>query len=199
MYHNWELFIGVLCFNYCHTLLSLSVFSMEGQCTLQLLRLICLQIIELSAGCPAENMISNSNILTYYTPSSENPGAVSRAGRKGATKVFKHGRKSPWVPTFAGPFTNGQANAVSWLGTKKLCIIVPNRRTVSPEFFSWARTRRLLSRSPLVCTKETHAVRNLDSMDITKILAVYCLVSLLSTLTKCKIKELPLAQMVSLL
>ena len=27
------------------------------------------------------------------------PGAVIRAGLKGATKVFKHGRKSPWVPT----------------------------------------------------------------------------------------------------
>ena len=127
------------------------------------------------------------------------PGAVSRAGRKGATKVFKHGRKSPWVPTFAGPFTNGQANAVSWLGIKKLCIIVLNRRTVSPEFFSWARTRRLLCRSRLVCTKEMHAVRNLDSMDITKILAIYWLMSLLSALTKCKIKELPLAQMVLLL
>ena len=31
---------------------------------------------------------------------------------------------------------------------KMLCITVPNRRTVSPEFFSWVRTRRLLSRSP---------------------------------------------------
>ena len=29
---------------------------------------------------------------------------------------------------------------------KMLCIIVPNRRTVSPEFFSWVRTRPLLSR-----------------------------------------------------
>ena len=27
-----------------------------------------------------------------------------------------------------------------------LCIIEPNRRTASPEFFSWVRTRRLLSR-----------------------------------------------------
>ena len=44
--------------------------------------------------------------------------AVSRAGRKGATKVFKHRRKSPWVPTLTGPFPNGQANAGSWLGTK---------------------------------------------------------------------------------
>ena len=40
---------------------------------------------------------------------------------------------------------------------KVLCIIVPNRRTVSPEFFSWVRTRRLLScytcpvRSPSLC------------------------------------------------
>ena len=28
---------------------------------------------------------------------------------------------------------------------KMLCFIVPNRRTVSSQFFSWARTRRLLS------------------------------------------------------
>ena len=46
------------------------------------------------------------------------PGAVSQAGRKGATKVFNHGRKSPWVPTLTGPFPNGEANAGSWLGTK---------------------------------------------------------------------------------
>ena len=41
------------------------------------------------------------------------PGAVSRAGREGATKVFKYKRKSPWVPTLTGPFPNGQANAGS--------------------------------------------------------------------------------------
>ena len=46
------------------------------------------------------------------------PGAVSRAGLKGATKVFKHRRKSPWVPTLTGPFPNGQKNAGSWLGTE---------------------------------------------------------------------------------
>ena len=52
------------------------------------------------------------------------PGAVSRAGLKGATKVFKHGRKSPWVPTFTGPFPNGQENAGSWLGTKKCFVLL---------------------------------------------------------------------------
>ena len=46
------------------------------------------------------------------------------------------------------------------IGHKKmLCIIEPNRRTVSPEFFSWVRTRRLLSRytfpvrSPCLCVQ----------------------------------------------
>ena len=41
------------------------------------------------------------------------PRAVSRAGLEGATKVFKHGRKSPWVPTLTGPIPNGQENAGS--------------------------------------------------------------------------------------
>ena len=40
------------------------------------------------------------------------PGAVILAGRKGATKVFKHRRKSPWVPTLTGLFPNGQENRV---------------------------------------------------------------------------------------
>ena len=46
------------------------------------------------------------------------PGAVSRAERKGVTKVFKNRRKSHWVPTLTGPFPNGQVNAGSLLGTK---------------------------------------------------------------------------------
>ena len=67
----------------------------------------------------------NSLLLSFYSPHYiekrrnggrgilGDPGAVSRAGRKGATKVFKHGRKSPWVPTLTGPSPNGQANAGS--------------------------------------------------------------------------------------
>ena len=46
------------------------------------------------------------------------PGAARRAGLKGATKVFKHGQKSPWIPILTGPFPNDQENAGSWLGTK---------------------------------------------------------------------------------
>ena len=46
------------------------------------------------------------------------PGAVSRVGRKGGTKVFKYRRKSPWVPTLIELFPKIQADAGSWLGTK---------------------------------------------------------------------------------
>ena len=53
------------------------------------------------------------------------PGAVSRAGRKGATKVFKHRRKSPWVLTLTGPFPNNQAIAFPDWAQKMLCIILP--------------------------------------------------------------------------
>ena len=73
------------------------------------------------------------------------PGAVSRAGLKRATKVFKHGRKSPWVPTVTGPFPVKRMLVPDW-GQKMLCIIVPNWGTAYPEFFSWVCTQRLLSR-----------------------------------------------------
>ena len=61
------------------------------------------------------------------------PGAVSRAGRKSETKVFKHSWKSPWVPTLTGLFPNGQANAGSWLGTKNALYYCAQ----SVNSFSW--------------------------------------------------------------
>ena len=38
------------------------------------------------------------------------PGAVSRVRRKGGTKVFKYGQKSPWVPTLTELFPKIQAD-----------------------------------------------------------------------------------------
>ena len=43
----------------------------------------------------------------------QRPRGGQSGGRKGATKVFKHRRKSPWAPTLTGPFPNGQANVGS--------------------------------------------------------------------------------------
>ena len=42
------------------------------------------------------------------------PGAVSLVGRKGRAKVFKYGRKSPWVPTLIELFRKIQADAGSY-------------------------------------------------------------------------------------
>ena len=57
------------------------------------------------------------------------PGAVSRVGRKGAMKVFKDGRKSPWVPTLTRPFQTAKRMLAPDWAQKMLRIIVPNRRT----------------------------------------------------------------------
>ena len=80
MNHTLELFIGVFCFNYCHTLHSLSVFSLEIRAHYS--------YWDLSAGCPAENMISNRNKLTYYTPSSRSGGSQS-GGEKRRDESFQ--------------------------------------------------------------------------------------------------------------
>ena len=68
------------------------------------------------SGC---HMISWFGRLLLPTDILGDPGAVSRVGRKGATKVFKHSPKSPWVPTLTGPFPNGQA-----IGNKKCFVLL---------------------------------------------------------------------------
>ena len=52
------------------------------------------------------------------------PGVVSRVARKGGTKVFKYGQESPWVPTLTELFPKIQADAGSWLGTKKCFVLL---------------------------------------------------------------------------
>ena len=61
------------------------------------------------------------------------PGAVNRVGRKGGTKVFKYGQNNPGYqlsPNYFQKFK--QMPAPDW-AQKMLCIIVPNRRIVSPD------------------------------------------------------------------
>ena len=108
------------------------------------------------------------------------PGAVSRVGRKGGTKVFKYGRKSPLVPTLTELFPKIQADAAPDWAQKMLCIIVPNRRTVYPEglFREFVHDHYCrdhgLSGS---CTKEMHAVRKLSVLYKipTDLISKYCL------------------------
>ena len=83
------------------------------------------------------------------------PGAVSRAGRseKARRKFSNTGGKAPGFRLSPDHFqTVKRMLAPDW-AQKMLCIIVPNRRTVSSEFFSLVGRRRLLSRhSCLVCS-----------------------------------------------
>ena len=51
---------------------------------------------------------------------------------------------------------------------KVLCIIVPNRPTVSPEFFSWVRTRRLLSDTVAQFVHQAFLTRNEGTTDESK-------------------------------
>ena len=71
--------------------------------------------------------------MISYWPILGDPGAVSRVGRKGGTKVFKYGRKGPWVPTLTELFPKIQADAGSWLGTKNALYYCAQ----SANSFSW--------------------------------------------------------------
>ena len=90
----------------------------------------------------SDNLSQNSCNIKHLSPTQDNykwssilgdPGAVSRVGRKGATKVFMYGRRSPWVPTLTELFPKLQADAGSWLGTKNALYYCAQ----SANSFSW--------------------------------------------------------------
>ena len=82
--------------------------------------------------------------------SSETQGRSVGPGEKAGRKFSSSGGKAPEYRLSPGHFqTVKRMLAPDW-AQKMLCIIVSNRRTAPPEFFSWARTRRLLTRSRLV-------------------------------------------------
>ena len=98
-------------------------------------------------------------IFFTFTPSSETQGGSVGSGEKAGRKFSGTGKRATGYrlsPNYVQKFK--RMPAPDW-AQKMLCIIVPNRRTVSPEFFSWVRTRRLLSRhtcpvrSPSLCVQ----------------------------------------------
>ena len=83
---------------------------------------------------------------THETASSATQGQSVKLGGKAPQKFSSIGGRAPGYRLSSDHF-----QTVKWMlapdwAQKMLCIIVPNRRTASPEFFSWVRTRRLLSR-----------------------------------------------------
>ena len=85
--------------------------------------------------------------LPFWVPSyssSETQGRSVGPGEKTRQKFSSTGGKAPGYRLSPDHFqTVKRMLAPDW-AQKMLCIIVPNWRTASPEFFSWVRTRRLL-------------------------------------------------------
>ena len=77
-------------------------------------------------------------------PSSQTQGHSVGSGEKAGRKFSSTGKRAPGYRLTPNYFQNFKRMPAPDWAQKMLCIIVPNRRTVSPEFFSWARTRRLL-------------------------------------------------------
>ena len=114
-----------------------------------------------------------------FSPSSETQGQSARSGEKTGRKFSSTGERAPGYRLSSNYFQKFKRMPVPDWARKTLCIIVPNRPTVSPEFFSWVRTRRLLSchtcpvRSPSLCVQgkllfSTFLTRNEGTTDESK-------------------------------
>ena len=124
------------------------------------------------------NTVYAQNSFYVYLILGDPRGSVG-SGEKAGRKFSGTGKRAPGYrlsPNYAQKFK--RMPAPDW-AQKMLCIIVPNRRTVSPEFFSWVRTRRLLSRhtcpvrSPSLCVQgkllfSTFLTRNEGTTDESK-------------------------------
>ena len=82
--------------------------------------------------------------------SSETQGQSVESGERARRKFSSTGERAPGYRLSPNYFQKFKRMPAPDWAQKMLCIIVPNRRTVSPEFFSWVRTRRLLFQSRLV-------------------------------------------------
>ena len=74
------------------------------------------------------------------------PGRSVGPGEKARRKFSSTFGKAPGYRLSPDHFQTVKRMVAPDYAQKMLCIIVPNRRMVSPEFFSWVRTRRLLPR-----------------------------------------------------
>ena len=124
----------------------------------------------------AVNKRQQIKFLFPSRPSSETQGQSVGSGEKAERKFSSTGERAPGYRLSPSYIQNFKRTANPDWAQKMLCIIVPNRRTVSPEFFSWVRTRRLLSRhtcpvrSPSLCVQgkllfSTFLTRNKGTTD----------------------------------
>ena len=98
--------------------------------------------------------------------SSETQGQSVGSGEKVGRKFSSTGERPAGYRLSSNYFQKFKRMPAPDWAQKMLCIIVPNRRTVSPEFFSWVRTRRLLSRSRLVWLMHQRNARSQETFSL---------------------------------
>ena len=93
----------------------------------------------------------------WLNPSSETKGQSVGSREKARRKFSSTGERAPGYRLSPNHFQKFKRILAPDWAQKTFCIIVPNQRTASPEFFSCVRTRQLLSRhtclvrSPRLC------------------------------------------------
>ena len=95
---------------------------------------------------PSQRAFSGVEYRGPWEPSSETQGQSVGSGETAERKFSSKDGRAPGYRLSPNHFQKFKPMLAPDWAQKMLCIIVPNRRTVSPEFFSWVRTRRLLSR-----------------------------------------------------
>ena len=123
-------------------------------------------------GTWLENLPTVCHEMLYTNSILGDPGQSVGSGERARRKFSSTGERAPGYrlsPNYFQKFK--RMSAPDW-AQKMLCIIVPNRLTVSPEFFSWVRTRRLLFQSWLVwlCTQSGNFQFDIKSPSNFKIL-----------------------------
>ena len=101
-----------------------------------------------------------------FSSSSETKGQSVGSGEKAERKFSSAGERAPGYrlsPSYVQNFK--RMPDPNW-AQKLLCIVVPNRRTVSPKFFSWVRTRRLFFRSRLVWLMHQRNARSQETFSL---------------------------------
>ena len=99
------------------------------------------------------------------------PRAVNRVGRKNVTKVFKYGRKSPWVPTVTELFPKFKRMLAPDWAPKMLCIILPLVLFVSSYTTAIVSITACLAHAPKKCTQSGNFQFDIKSPSDFKILS----------------------------
>ena len=95
---------------------------------------------------PLHVLVLSTILISFgWDASSETQGRSVGPGEKAQQKFSSTGGKTPGYQLSPDHFQTVKRMLVPDWTQKMLCIILPNWRTASPEFFSWVRTRRLLS------------------------------------------------------